>query len=241
MDFSGHVNLPTFGRSGLVEPTARRRVTAPAVEPLTLAMVQQAARSFVSADDDLLNLWIAAARIQAEKISGQRFITQTWEYSYDYFPGTFPFPFFPGVSLPYYPGGGESSIKIEGSPVQSVEFIKYVDAAGVLQTFGTLDDSSPAVIQEYSLVKDEYRSQIALNYNFAWPQVAPVKNAVTIRVVLGFGDTAAAVPELFRAGMILLVGHFNENREAVVVDESRVQAIEIPLGIRDLLSVPEGA
>jgi len=60
-----------------------------------------------------------------------------------------------------------------------------------------------------------------------------------LSVVAGYGDAATDVPELMRAGILLLCGHFYENREAVVIQNGVVTALEIPLGIRDLIAVPK--
>lgn len=192
--------------------------------------------------DDVLiaDIWIPASREEAEKLTGDKFYTQTWELTYSRFPTLAedigrdrttngPYGFCAAFGGP---------LKLPIRPVQSVT-IEYLDESGNLQTFGTYAGSPPA-ISEWSLIRDKEIPRIVLKANQQWPQVAPVEDAVRISVVAGYA-TPALLPKLYRAGMLLICGHFNENREAVVIDESRVQAIEIPLGIRDFLASPKGA
>ncbi len=215
-------------------PIARRLVTQPSGEPISLERVKNALRVEHTEDDVLLEtIWIPSSRIVAEKLTGEKFITQTWEFTYPSFP-TLGSPF-SLYSIGLNPAKTDS-FQLQVKPVQSVT-IQYRDAAGVLQTFGTFS-GSPLVCNEYSILFDEDDPRIILNFNQQWPQTAPVDNAVIVTVVAGYGE-ASDVPSLYKTGMIGLCGHFMENRQSVVVDESRVQAIEIPLGIRDLLTVPK--
>lgn len=215
-------------------PIARRLVTQPSGEPITLATVKNALRVEHTEDDTLIeSIWIPSSRIVAEKLTGEKFITQTWDFTYPRFP-TFgnPFSLF-SIGLN---SAKTDSFQLQIKPVQSVS-IQYRDASGALKTFGTFS-GSPLVCEEYSIIFDDEDPRIILNFNQQWPQTAPVENAVVVTVVAGYGE-AVDVPSLYKTCMIALCGHFMENRQSVVVDESRVQAIEIPLGIRDLLTVPK--
>jgi hypothetical protein len=221
-------------------PIARRLVSKPAVEPVTVAEVKSHLRVEHSRDDILIALYIAASRREAEKLSGEKFITQTWEFVYPRFP-VLAEDLTPVAStslVPAYgltiPGG---NFALQAKPVQSVS-ISYIDQAGVSQVFGTFS-GSPLVAAEYSLLRDDNDPQIILNLNQQWPQAAGVQNAVTISTVAGYGDAASDVPELMKAGILLLCGHFYENREAVVIQNGVVTALEIPMGIRDLIAVPK--
>ncbi len=221
-------------------PIARRLVTPPASEPVSLASVKSDLRIQHTLDDSLIeNIWIPSAREEAEKISAHKFITQIWEFTYSRFPALAEdLDSDSRQNASVFSNQASGSFRLPIRPVQSVS-ISYIDTAGVRQTFGTLDDASPASIIEYSLIRDKEGPRIILNFNQQWPYTAPVENAVTILVTAGYGDDATAVPPLFKHGCNLLCGHFNENREAVVIDEMRVTSIEIPLGIRSLLANPK--
>lgn len=222
-------------------PIARRLVSKPAVEPLTVTEVKSHLRVEHSRDDLLIALYIAASRREAEKLSGEKFITQGWDFTYPRFPvlaedlindaWTSVIPAYGFLSTI----GGNIALPVK--PVQSVS-ISYLDQAGVSQVFGTFS-GSPLAAEEYSLLRDDNDPQIILNLNQQWPQTAGVQNAVTVSVVAGYGDAASDVPELMKAGILLLCGHFYENRETVVVQDGVVTAIEIPMGIRDLIAVPK--
>ncbi len=191
------------------------------------------------------SVWLPASRQEAEKLSGDKFLTQTWEFTYTRFPvlaedigRDVRFPGFSGFFNTF-----AGPFKLPIRPVQSAS-IRYVDTAGVEQDFGTLNTESPASIIEWSLIRDSENPRIVLNLNQQWPVTAPVDHAVKVTIVAGYGDNidaaiAAGMPPLYRAGMLLMCGHFYQNREAVVLDEGRVQALEIPLGIRDLLASPK--
>lgn len=201
-------------------PNARRIITQPTVEPLSLQTVKDHLKVQHDLDDTLITIYMIAARQQAEKLTGKKFITQTWEFDFSRFPDL------------------RESIDIPVTPAQTIESIIYTDTQGDQQTFGTLS-GSPQTIAEYCLIRDTNNPRVALKLNQVWPIAAEIDNAVTLRVVAGLGDSGEDLPALWIAGMMLLAGHFYENRETVVVDDSRVQAIEIPMGIRDLLAVPK--
>ena len=68
----------------------------------------------------------------------------------------------------------------------------------------------------------------------SWPGTT-LKTAagVTITFVAGYGATSASVPESIRQAILLLVGHWYENREATVgVGNMQV----LPMGVKALLS-----
>lgn len=192
----------------------------PATEPLTVQNVKDHLRIVASGDDVLIELWIRAARTYAQDISNRLFITQTWEFSFPRFPVR------------------NSSLLLPVGPVQSIGAIGYYDTAGAVQSYGTFG-GSPAIWDKFALLANDDRPRIALKPLQDWPAVfQPLENAVTVTVTAGYGDDAEDVPGTYLAGMLLLVGHFYENRETVVVNEQNINAIEIPLGIRDLLATP---
>jgi uncharacterized phiE125 gp8 family phage protein len=116
-----------------------------------------------------------------------------------------------------------STIDIPLPPLQSIGSIKYYDTA----------DS------EYTLAAGDYfadtKSQpgrVSLNYDKTWPSIVLRRsNAACITFVCGYGATAASVPERIRQAILLTIGHFYENREAV----SNLQSYPVPMAVDSLL------
>jgi len=209
----------------IVLPNARRLVSPPSEEPISLTKAKLQCVVKHTLDDILFTSWIAGARFHGERLSGEKFITQQWEFTFPSFPSR------------------REKIKIPYKPVQTVDSIVYIDETGTEQTFGTLS-GSPLTIEEYSLVRDTEAPYVCLNLNHDWPTPAKVDNAVRMTVTVGYNDTAVdfqANPQthLYTSGMLLLIAHFNENREAVIVSDQNPNAVEIPLGIQALLRSPK--
>ena len=89
-------------------------------------------------------------------------------------------------------------------PVASVTSVKYYDAAGDEQTYA----ASTSV-----LLEDELGAYVRFKDEAVFPAVRSLEPAVNITYVAG--TAAAAVPASIKQAMLLLVGHWNENRESV--------------------------
>lgn len=206
----------------LLKPSSRKRISRIGGEPIDIEIAKAHCLVFHNNDDALFGKFIGASRDYAEQLADRRFLTQQWEFTYRAFPSW------------------RGSIPIPDGPVQSIDSISYLDSAGVSQLFGTFS-GSPLDIEEYFLLNDEISPRIALRPNCNWPATFNyAENAVTVTLTLGFGDTADDIPEIYVAGMLMLIGHMNENRESVVVGD-RIGAFLVPLGIRDLLAKPRCA
>lgn len=176
-------------------------VTAPAVEPITLTQAKLHLRVTHDSEDDLITGLIVAARAQAEHLLGRRLITQTWDMVVDAFPGACQ-------SLRLHPGLVKA---------QAVVYIQYLDTAGEVQTM-------PA--EDYALDPHTLPGWIFPAEDADWPtDVADTANAVRVRVVCGFGDAAADVPQEVRQYMLMQLGTLYKFREEIVAG---VQAVELP-------------
>jgi uncharacterized phiE125 gp8 family phage protein len=92
-------------------------------------------------------------------------------------------------------------------PVQSVSSVKYLDEQGVQQTLSA------------SLYRvDVINGRMTPAYGESWPCTRVDTNAVEIEYIAGYG-AAAAVPASVKQAMLLLIGHFYENREAEVIGQ----------------------
>lgn len=115
-----------------------------------------------------------------------------------------------------------SRIEIPTAPVQSITSISYLDASGVEQV---VDPSA------YRLIRSRELVSIIPQSGNVWPAALCEPDSVRVLCVVGYGS-AADVPAPFVTAMRLLVGHYNEHREGIIVGTS---SSELPLGVKDIL------
>lgn len=130
---------------------------------------------------------IASARDFIQKRIQRVLIDTEYQYSCDWFVQEFKLPV---------------------SPLISVTSIKYIDTSGVEQTL----DSANYQIDTESLVP-----RIKPAYGKSWPAVRLGYNAVKIVFKTGFGVSENDVPESIKHALLLLIGHWYENREAIII------------------------
>lgn len=177
------------------------RIVQPAVEPVTRDDAKLHCRIDIDDDDTLIDGLIVAARELVEAESRRALITQTWRMVLHTWPAD-------GLRLPL-------------PPMQSVSAIAYIDEDG---NTGTVSDSIYDV--------DTTSGEVWLAYNQDWPGVVlRPRRGVRIDFVAGYGDAIADVPEWAKIAIKLTVGHWYENREAVVVGQT---ARELPMGVQRL-------
>lgn len=196
-----------------------RRVSGPAAEPFTRAEAKLHLRidTDQTADDELIDALLQAAREDGEDFTNRCFVWSTWELKLDEFPT-----------------GGEMEIVLPRPPLIRVNNITYVDADGATQTLGSdnyqVDDrAEPAVIRPA--------------YSKTWPQTRDVMGAVTVSYVAGYpvseagspADYTGNVPAAAKAAMKLILGHLYSNRENVVTQGFGIAAHVLPKGAEHLL------
>jgi uncharacterized phiE125 gp8 family phage protein len=103
--------------------------------------------------------------------------------------------FYPCIGLPW-------------SPLSSVQFIKYYDSSNALQTLAS---------SVYDVNITVEPAQVQLAYNQTWPTTYARPNAVQITYDVGY-ETAEEVPQLQKQAVLLLIGAWFENREAISTD-----------------------
>ncbi len=162
-------------------------VTGPTSEPLTLADAKTHLRVDIDDDDALIEALVVAAREYVERICRPQLalISQTWRWISDVYPGT--------------------TLELRPYPLQSVTSITVTDDAGA----DTVVSSS-----DYLVDTSSEPGRVRLKSAASWPSVDLRElNGFAVEFVAGFGDDASDVPQQIRQAMLLLIGHWYENRE----------------------------
>lgn len=164
---------------------AVERVSAPAIDPITLSECKAQLRIDTTDDDEYLVRLIAVATafVDARGVLGKAIITQTWRV---------------------WVGNAPSAIKLPIGEVQSLSAVKYYDADGVLQT---------ATLSDFELVGLPDARMVRPKSGYSWPSAQARDDAIAIEYVAGYGDASSDVPQSVRHGLLMLVAHWYENRE----------------------------
>ena len=110
------------------------------------------------------------------------------------------------------------------SPVSSVAAITYYDSSNALQT---LDDAV------YLADMIATPARISLDVDKTYPTLAARDNAVIVEYVVGYGSTAASLPEGIKSACLLMIANWYQNRQSVVTGTI---ANEMPLSSQYLLN-----
>ncbi len=122
-------------------------------------------------------------------------MTQTWQ-----------------LSLSSWPSNG--LIRLPRPPLATVVSIGYTDVDGVARTLAATN---------YHTVTAMEPGAVVLAPLGGWPSDSLYTGLpITVQYTCGYGATAASVPEPLRVALRMLVGHWYENREAVVVAAMQV-------------------
>jgi uncharacterized phiE125 gp8 family phage protein len=176
---------------------------SPAVEPVSLAEAKAHLRIDSDHEDALIGALIVTARMYVERTLGLALITQSWSYYIDAWPRSYT------VALPLAPLQAVSAIRLHGADGGET----------------TLDTDSYAV--------DVLSQPARIVLNGAVPAVAPrALNAFEVLLLAGHGDGPGDVPQTLRHAIVLLVAHWFERREPVVLGAA---AQEVPATVAGLL------
>lgn len=186
-------------------------VTAPTLEPLTLAEAKAHLRVEVPDDDALIATLILVAREWVEGQTHRALMTQTWDFLFDY---DWPMR------------AGRVCLRLPLAPVQSIVSVTYVDEGGVTRTLS----ASPTL---YRLTHGAEQPRVVPAYDAVWPCVRDDGEVITVRAVCGYGAGQGDVPQPLRLAMRILIGHWYENREALIIGTIVAEA---PLAVESLIA-----
>ena len=193
----------------MAESGAARLITAPAEEPVALDEMKLHLRVDDTADDALISGLISAARMYIEDRCWIAIVDQTWALGMEAWADE-------PLRLPKTPLG----------KLPTITLVRYKDAAGAWVTVSA---------SIYTVLPT---GEFALNAGQSWPSVGWSQWPIEVQYTVGFGD-AASVPAMLKALIKLVVGHWYENREAVVVGSSSAMAAPLPLAIDSLCAMFE--
>ena len=207
---------------------ALRLVTGPAEQPVTLDEARMHLRVSEPDEDSMIKGLIIAATQWAESIIEGAIVTQTFEVILDAFPDARtqwrgPPDVSPSANIPLIPLGritqGHIALR---SPLQTVNSVKYVDPAGILQTM----DPAQYVVEQY-----DGPGFVRPAFGCNWPSYRRQGNAVIVNFTAGFGN-ASQVPQAIKQAILLLIGQLYLYREATI----NLSLMEPPFSVHSLLS-----
>ncbi len=163
------------------------RVSAPAVEPLSLAEARLHLRLDTDAEDGLVAALILAARQMVEAHLGRALIRQGLRLWLDRWPP------------------GRRAVDLPRPPLVEVTAVTGFD-----------EDGTPAILDPGLWLADRVATpgRLVLRAGTAAPSMGRCVNGISVDYTAGYGEAGADVPEPIRRGMALLVGHLFESREA---------------------------
>lgn len=173
--------------------------SAPATEPITTAEAKSHLRVDTADEDPYIDTLVASARRWVEQVCNRALVTQTWDWTLDRFPMD-----------------GALLIRLPLAPVSAITSVTYLNADGDSTVWGS---------SNYVLAGSDIPPRLALAPNAQWPSTESGRiNAVTVRLVAGYGD-ASDVPEDIKHAIKLLVAQMYTHRAPEITGTivSRVQ------------------
>lgn len=144
-------------------------VTTPGAALLTAADVRAHGKITQTAEDTLIDTYIAAATTEAQDMLGMVFTSATWT-----------------MSLPGFPV--DRALVIPRWPCSAISAVVYVDANGATQSY---------LASNLHLVTARRPPLAALIDGASWPSTRNVWGDVRIIMTMGFG-IASAVPDIYK-------------------------------------------
>lgn len=180
--------------------------TPPGIMPVTLGEAKAHCRVDHADDDAQIIALIAAATSYLDGyqgIMGRALIEQEWELYYDTFPC--------------------GDLKIPLGNLLSITSVEYVDPTTLLYVTWAASNYEVDIYSPDGWV-------IAAD---SWPTIADTSNAVRVTFKAGYGGAAAEVPAAVRHAILMIVGHWYNMRETVIIGET---AAQLPLAADALIA-----
>ena len=177
----------------------------PAVEPLSLDEAKAHLRVDGADEDTLIASLIAAARVHVETTTRRALITQGWTLALDDWPA-------------------DGRVELPLAPLISIGGIEIYDEDGVPETLDPVT---------YEVAAAGVPPRILRRRGHVWPRPGLLAGGVQIDMSVGHGAQASDVPEPLRQAVRLLMAHWFEHREPVVLGDN---AATVPDTVASLLA-----
>jgi uncharacterized phiE125 gp8 family phage protein len=161
------------------------RTAAPGFVPVSVNEAKQNWRVDHSDDDTVIQGLLESAAGHIEEVLGRALVTQTWRQDFAAF---------------------DDQLRLDIGNLIGVTSIVYYDGAGASQTLAST---------VYTAFTDDTGPYIALKPDQSWPTAAERDDAIRVTWTAGYGATEASVPRKLRQAILLLGGHWYQNRSAV--------------------------
>ena len=212
------------------------RLAAPTTLPVSIVEVRQRLRMADETGDAEIARMINAATRHVEQKINRSILQQQWRLVSPYFSprvqrlGAYDLALVNGSAallVDSYPAASktfrENDLVLPLPPLVSVESVKYLDTNGTLQTLSSTN---------YVVDTGSYFGAIRPAFGKTWPATALDPSAVRVEFTCG-NATADVVDSDLIMAILLLVGHYDLNREA----SSPTKYIStVPMGVDDLLA-----
>jgi len=186
-----------------------RRLTPPAVEPVSLAEAKSHLRVDTDTDDAYIGTLIKAAREWVEEYLDRSLVYTQWQVKTDQWPVEFELP-----RPPVATAGTHTAVSL---------------------TYESIDGTTKTVPgSEYRVDRDSVPGVVRNVYNGTWPSDALFdSNSITLTFWAGYGPDATNVPQVVQHACLFLIAHWYETRMPVVGTGAVPQ--QVPLTVRSLL------
>ena len=187
-----------------IKPTNYTLIADAVVEPITLDEVKTNLKITTTDYDTILTPMIKTAVSKCEGVTGRDFITKSYRAYLDKFPAD-----------------SRIAIKIEKSKLQSVASIQYYKNDVLV----TLDAA------KYYITSDADYSYIFIKSGESYPDdVDDRAQAIHINTNVGYGDTAADVPQGIKQALIAYIAMLYNNAGDCAIDKADNLALNLLSG-----------
>jgi uncharacterized phiE125 gp8 family phage protein len=179
-------------------------LAGPAEEPVTVAEAKAWLKVDGADEDALIATLITAARLHLESVTGRALLTQSWR-----------------LVLDAWPQGGE--VRLPVAPLSALTAIRAFDEDGDEHAIG---------LAQFVVEAGGTPARLVLPGTVAGMPLLRQRFGIEIDYVAGFGE-AADVPQELKQALLVLVAHWFEHRDAVVIAGS---GAVIPFGFDRLIA-----
>jgi uncharacterized phiE125 gp8 family phage protein len=184
---------------------ALKLITPPESYPVSLERAKQHIRVVGDDENDLIEVFLAAATSYVEEFTGRALIDQTWELTVDEFP--------------------DEEIRLPKAPLIEVVSVKYDDADGNEQTMPSADYTVDLVSEPGWVFTDG-------DWPSTFDGINAVRVRYRVGYLDSSSPPVANVPKDIVAAVLLTLGTLYAHRETVIVGQTTAS---LPWGAEQLL------